>query len=116
MPKKKTEASEPQVEKKSDAKDIEENKVIACLSYVWILFLIPLLLKRESHFTQFHAKQGLILFIVEIIVGLIFWIPVVGQVLGLVTFIVAVIGIYKCLQGEYWKIPYLYQFSKKINL
>ncbi|OIO06763.1 hypothetical protein CO115_01370 [Candidatus Falkowbacteria bacterium CG_4_9_14_3_um_filter_36_9] len=96
--------------------DVEANKTIAALSYLWILFLIPLLTKKNSKFCQFHAKQGLILFIIEIVGGLIFWFPVFGQILMLALLVVSVIGIIKALNGEWWKIPYIYELSKKINL
>jgi len=59
----------------NNKKDIEENKVAAALSYVWILCLVPLFLKKNSKFCQFHAKQGLLLFIVEVIGMVIFPIP-----------------------------------------
>ena len=96
--------------------DIEANKTIAALSYVWILCLVPLLGKRDSKFAQFHAKQGLVLFIIEIIAGLIFWFPLFGQLLMLAIAVVAVMGIIKALNGEWWEIPYIYEWSKKINL
>ncbi|NIA18335.1 MAG: hypothetical protein GWO79_00430 [Actinobacteria bacterium] len=96
--------------------DVEANKTIAALSYVWILCLVPLLGKRNSKFAQFHAKQGLILFIIEIIGSLIFWFPFFGQLLMLAIAVAAVMGIVKALNGEWWKIPYIYEWSKKINL
>lgn len=49
---------------KFDAQDIEKHKGIACLSYIFLLFLVPLLTEKESKFAQFHAKQGMALFIV----------------------------------------------------
>ena len=99
-------------EKDTKNKDVEENKLIAVLSYIWILFLIPLLLKKNSGFCQFHAKQGLVLFI-----GSLFcWLPIIGQVLGLVILIIAVIGIIKSYNGEYFKIPFVYEWSKKFNI
>jgi uncharacterized membrane protein len=96
--------------------DIEVNKSVAVLSYVWILFLIPLLGKKDSQFSQFHAKQGLVLFIIEIIASLFFWFPVFGQLLMLALLVVSVMGIIKVWNGEWWKIPYIYDWSKKINL
>ena len=99
-----------------DKKDIESNKVLAAVGYIWILCLVPLFLKQKSKFAQFHAKQGLILFIIEIVGGLIFWFPVFGQILMLALLVVSVIGIIKALNGEWWKIPYIYELSKKINL
>ncbi|EKD47008.1 MAG: hypothetical protein ACD_66C00259G0004, partial [uncultured bacterium] len=46
-----------------DKKDIEDNKVLAALSYIFILCFVPLLLARDSKFAQYHAKQGLVLFV-----------------------------------------------------
>ena len=43
--------------------------VYAILSYLWILCLIPVLMKKEDEFVKFHAKQGLMLFIVEVAAG-----------------------------------------------
>jgi uncharacterized membrane protein len=102
-------------EKKLD-KDIEENKAIAALSYAWILCLVPLLGKRKSKFAQFHAKQGLVLFIIELIGTLVYWFPIFGQALMLVLVVVSIMGIIKTLNGEWWKVPYIYDWSKKINL
>ena len=97
-------------------KDVEENKTIAALSYVWILCLVPLLGKKDSKFAQFHAKQGLVLFIIEIVAGLLVWFPIFGQLLALALLVISVIGIIKTLNGEWWKIPYIHDWSKKINL
>ena len=104
-------------EKKAIDKDIEENKLIAALSYIWILCLVPLLLKRDSKFAQFHAKQGLILFIIEVFASFfLMWLPVIGQLVALALLIISVVSFVKALSGEWWKIPYLYEWSKKINL
>ena len=105
-------------EKKSSAdnKDVQENKTIAALSYVWILCLVPLLGKRNSKFAQFHAKQGLVLFVIELIASLLMWFPLFGQLLILALVVVSVMGIVKTLNGEWWKVPYIYDWSKKINL
>jgi uncharacterized membrane protein len=111
----------PEAKKSSSAsrgkdKDVEENKIIAALSYAWILCLVPLLGKRKSKFAQFHAKQGLILFILELIASLLMWFPVFGQLIMLAFVVISIMGIIKALNGEWWKIPYLYTWSKKINL
>ena len=97
-------------------KDIEENKTVAALSYIWVLCLVPLLTKKKSKFAQFHAKQGLILFIAEIVGIFIFWIPVIGWALGIALLVVSIMGVLKTLNGEWWKIPYVYDWSKKFNL
>ena len=103
-------------EKSFDKDDIEKNKNIAVLSYVWILCLVPLLGKRDSEFAQFHAKQGLVLFAVEIVASLFIWFPIFGQLLMIGLLVISVIGIVKTLNGEGWKIPIIYDWSKKISL
>ena len=102
----------PAEELRFDAKDIEENKVMACLSYLGILFLIPLLAKKDSKFAQAHAKQGMALFILEVILAII---PYLGWLLEFAVVIIAIIGLINALQGKFWKIPGLYDISKKFN-
>jgi len=102
--------------KNSKDLDAEVNKNITVLSYVWILCLVPLLGKRDSKFAQFHAKQGLVLFILEIIASLLIWFPLFGQLFMLLLIVVSVMGIIKTLNGEWWEIPFIYEWSKKINL
>ena len=99
-----------------DKKDIENNKVLAAISYLWILCLVPLFLKRDSKFAQFHAKQGLVLFVIGLIASFFFWFPLFGQVLMLGLFLVSIFGAYQALSGEWYKLPYIYDWSKKINL
>ena len=96
--------------------DVEANKTVAALSYISILFIVPLLGKKDSKFAQFHAKQGLVMFIVELIAMLVFWIPVIGWLIGLAALVLAIAAILKTLQGEWWQIPYIYDWSKKFNL
>ncbi len=108
--------NEKKINKTSNDSDIEANKGMAALSYFWILCLVPLLLKKRSKFAQFHAKQGVVLFGVEILAMFVSWFPIFGQLLMLALLIISVMGIIKALNGEWWKIPYIYNWSKKINL
>ncbi|MCD4694008.1 hypothetical protein K8R62_01485 [bacterium] len=92
--------------------DVEINKAVAALSYIWILFLIPLLLKRKSEFAQFHAKQGMMMFLLSLLTI----IPLFGQLLFFVLLIVSVVSIVKVVNGEWWEIPFVYDWSKKFNI
>lgn len=111
---------ENQIHRQADPKDIAENKTLAAISYLGVLCLIPLLLKKESPFVQFHAKQGLVLFIAEIILCFVNIIPFLGQIMWLVVCLIFVIvsiqGIIKTLKGEWWTIPIISDYAKKINL
>ncbi|MFH1522600.1 MAG: hypothetical protein ABIE43_02145 [Patescibacteria group bacterium] len=92
--------------------DVEANKNIAVMSYLWILCLVPLLGKKDSEFAQFHAKQGLILFVASLFTI----VPFFGQILMLVLIVISVLGLVKAYNGERWEIPFVYDWSKKIKL
>jgi uncharacterized membrane protein len=108
----------PKEKKKKTAKDLdaEINKNIAAMSYLWILCLVPLLGKRDSEYAQFHAKQGLVLFGIELLASLFVWFPVFGQLFMLVLLVISVMGVVKTLNEEWWEIPFIYEWSKKIKL
>ena len=46
--------------------DIESNKVLAVLSYLGILVLVPIFAGKNSKFARYHANQGLVLAIAEV--------------------------------------------------
>ncbi len=54
-----------------DPADIQQNKTMAVLAYIGILVLVPLLGAKGSKFARFHANQGLVLLIAEIILTLV---------------------------------------------
>ena len=78
----------------TDKKDIELNKVTAALSYVGILCFVPLFLKRNSKFAQFHAKQGLLLFLVKIVGWIIFAIPFIGWALAIIVILLSFLSVF----------------------
>lgn len=112
------EASQPA----GDQGDIEKNKGMAVLSYIGILCLIPLLAAKESKFAQFHAKQGLVLFLFWVVLGILYAVPginvimfFVGWILWLLLAILAIMGIVYTLQGKFWKMPVFGGLAEKFN-
>lgn len=104
-----------------DAQDIEKNKAIACLSYICILFLVPLLAEKGSKFAQFHAKQGMTLFIFWVVVDFaLALVPFLGwMLLPIVNFlfiIVSIIALVKTLSGAAWEIPIVSDLAKKFKI
>jgi len=104
----------------TETKNTSDDKIIAAIGYIWILFLIPLLLKSKNEYCQFHAKQGLVLFGFSIIISIIGVIPILGWLVAFLGWIIVVIftilGFLNALQGKKWQMPYLGKFAKKINL
>jgi uncharacterized membrane protein len=103
----------------ASAQDIEENKVMAAIGYISILCFVPLLLKKDSPYAQFHAKQGLALFIIEAISFVISWTVILSPVSAVVSFVcllVSVYGIYLAMTGEQKEIPGVSHIAKMLNL
>jgi len=106
------------------SQDIEDNKAIAAIGYLSILCLIPLLMAKDSPFAQFHAKQGLVLFIAEVVVfflnGFLALIPFIGWfamvVLNIALLLLALAGLIKAYNGEKWEMPILGAYAKKLNI
>lgn len=96
-----------------------ESRILAGLAYVGVLCLIPLFGKKDDEFVQFHAKQGLVLFIAEAVAFFINIIPFVGQaiwsLLGIGFLAVSAFGAYKALKGEYWRMPVLGKYTREIK-
>ncbi len=107
--------------KKEKTTPTQDEKIIAAIGYIWLLFLIPLLLKKDNEYCQFHAKQGMVLFIFSLIVMILGGVPVLGWLiimpLGLIVVIVfALLGFVNALHGRKWEMPYLGRFAKRVNL
>lgn len=98
-----------------EKKDIEENSMVAALGYIYILCLLPLLFKRKSKFAQFHAKQGLLLFAVEILLGWFFAVPIIGWALGILVLLLALLGVVNALNGNFWEMPFLGRYAKRLK-
>lgn len=101
---------------KSSSSDVEQNKGIAAISYIWILFLVPLLTKKDSDFAKYHAKQGLVFFIFSTIVGFIAFIPVIGWILLIVDFVFFIMGLINALGGKKQPLPVIGKYAEGINI
>lgn len=110
----------PGQEPAGDPKDVEENKILAIIGYLGILFLVPLLAKKDSPYAQFHGKQGMVLFIAEVVGYLIAVVPFIGWFLslliGLFTFVLAIMGIINAAGGKMKELPLIGEYAKKINM
>ncbi len=91
--------------------DVEKGKGIAWLSYLWLLWLVPLLAMKDNEFCKFHVKQGIILTILGVAVWVVGWIPVIGWIIAFIVYVyilvMAIMGIINSLNGKYWKMPIL---------
>lgn len=98
-----------------DPEDIRANSTFAAVSYIPILFILPLILKPNSRFARFHANQGVILLIVSVVLGaiqgILSFIPIVSwivsTVFGLITFGYFLYGFINTLNGKAKELPFV---------
>lgn len=97
--------------------DIDEKKLLAALSYVGVLVLVPLLVKKEDPFVRWHAKQGLVI-LAGLVVALLAngWMPAVGNTLFLILIILDIIALVQAMLGRKWKIPVVGDIAKKFKV
>jgi uncharacterized membrane protein len=111
--------------------EIDEGKTMAAIGYLGILFLIPLLAKKENNFCQFHGKQGAVLFGMEVIGAIVLiilsvvlgFVPCAGWAVSLVLWLafwvcalgLSIWGLVMALKGEYWKMPVIAPLAEKLN-
>ena len=88
-----------------------ESRINAVVSYVFIFSVILYITKKDDKFVQFHARQGIVVFVLMII-GLF---PVLGVPLFILSIVLAVIGASKAYVGEEFKIPFIYKYAQKID-
>ncbi len=96
--------------------DIDSNRFLAALSYLWILFLIPLIFSKHSEYAKFHAKQGLVLFLSEIVGTFLYWIPLFGQLLLLALIFATLVGFIMAFAGKAYSLPFIGSVADKINI
>jgi uncharacterized membrane protein len=106
----------------SAAADIDQNKIVALLAYIGILFLIPLLAAPKSPFARYHANQGIVLFVATLVVcGASFvltFIPIIGCIAAILPFVailfalvLMVIGIINAASGLFKPLPWIGHFE-----
>lgn len=103
------------------SRDVEENRLVAAISWIWVISVIVLLVKKDSPFVQFHARQGFVLFIASILAWLLLgafgqfaWF--LRQVLNLAVFVAIVVGFLQAIRGQWWSLPFLGQLGPKVRL
>jgi uncharacterized membrane protein len=118
--------------------DIADNKVLAILSYIGLLWLIPFFAGKHSPFTKFHVKQAFIVVCAQVgwsILGTILRLvirikvdllwsyyyetpAIVTIIVGLVhicIWAVAILGIVNAAQGKAKELPIIGKFANKFT-
>lgn len=97
-----------------------KNIGMAVLCYLGILLIIPLLTDAKNEaFVKYHLKQGIVLLIAGVAIGVISWIPVigwlVGMVGGIVMFVLWLMGIIAAASGEEKELPIIGKYASNFK-
>ena len=96
-------------------RDVDENRIVAMLSYFNILLIIPLLLKPRSQYVRFHCNQGILLLLMTILISIISKSPFLGGLFGFVgsifVFLCFAYGVLNALTGNARPLPIIGMFT-----
>ena len=102
-----------------DPEDITRNKSVCALSYLSVLFFLPLVICPDSRYGRFHANQALVLLITSVAGNVMFriaksilsvvhlgWIAgIASWFWGLLVFLLLIFGIVNVLNGRARELP-----------
>jgi fumarate reductase subunit D len=96
---------------------VSNNTLMAVLAYFGILVLVLFLIDvKKDPFVKFHIKQGLVLFILEIVTMLISGLPGVGgllsNLLGIACVVLSIVGIINAVSGKTTELPVVGTYAK----
>ena len=98
---------------------VEDVRLASVMCYVPLLCFVPLLNMRDNKEIRFHARQGVILFMIEIVsvLFLVDWVSrfVFKGILILVA-ILSAAAIYSTLQGRPFRLPIIGDIADKMKI
>jgi uncharacterized membrane protein len=103
----------------------DDDKLFAFLATFFTIvgFIIVIVLKKKSDYVKFYAKQGLVVFIASLAVGIVgwivFWIPILGQIirvgLSIVILVLWVLSWVYALSGKKKEVPIIGEYAQKLD-
>lgn len=95
--------------------DISQNMTFTVLAYLSLLCLVVLALKSRSRFAAFHARQGLLIMIIQFLSLYAITFGTFGILIMGATFGFSLIGVLEVLSGNYWEFPFLGKLAQKLT-
>ena len=99
--------------------DLDENvEGLLCYLLGFVTGIIFIIIEKKSRFVKFHAWQSTAIFLLIALAHFfISWLPLMNRVLtfalGVVTFVVWILMMYKAYHNEMYKLPIVGDFAEK---
>ena len=92
-----------------------KEKIWAFVSYLPLLFIIGLT-NKKSEFIHYHAKQGMMLFVLGVILIFAFWIPIANFLLWIAFIVIWVMGVINALSGKKEPAPIVGRLAESVKI
>ena len=93
-------------------------RVMAAFSYLGILCFVPLLLNRDDEFVQFHARQGLVLWMCGVLAIFALSLPGIGKWFfsfsGLTIMAFSALGLISVVLQRAWRLPLIHVVADRL--
>ncbi len=93
-------------------------RIMAIMSYLGVLSLVPLVVNKQDPYVHFHARQGVILWMWEVLAIYTLLLPTVGKMFfkfsSVACLVLSVVGIISVMLGRAWKFPVVGEWAAKL--
>ena len=109
----------PNLDNDDEGRPSEDRRMTAIMAYIPFLCFVPLIKMRDDPYAYFHARQGIVLFFIEVI-AFIFSFPHLSQLFWTVIIIgcigAALAGIIFSIQGKMYKLPIIGDIADRLRM
>ena len=95
------------------------NTLLAVVSYIGPLVVFSYLMGKDNDFVRFHAKQGMVVFGLEIVMwvlgSMMYSMWFILNLVNLATLVLSIIGIVNAVQGHKKELPIVGGLAKNVN-
>lgn len=94
------------------------SRMLAIMSYLGVLSLVPLVMNRDDPYVQFHARQGTVLWMWEVLAIYTLLVPGIGKFFfrfsSMACLVLSLLGILAVVLGRAWKFPIIGDWAAKL--
>ncbi|MBF0164564.1 MAG: hypothetical protein HQL97_17440 [Magnetococcales bacterium] len=86
-----------------------KSRLLAALSYLGVLCLVPMLVESKESFVVFHARQGLVLWVWTVLSYFAMHLPGLGPYIfstsTVLVLFLSMFGLFSVVMNQRWRIP-----------
>lgn len=98
------------------AAEVDPYRPVAALSYLWLLCLVPFVLRRGNAYVHYHAKQGVALLAVELVGSALLVVPYLNWLVAVGLLAMVAIGLANALTGRAAPLPVIGRVAAALRL